>query len=388
MFDLVCKLFIKDYKNTSDSSVREKYGTVVSVFSIICNTIMVVFKLIVSIITNSVSIRADAFNNLSDVGSNLASLFGFRLSNKHPDSNHPYGYGKMEYISGMIVSFLILLVGFEAISDALDKIIHPIIMEYSSVAIIVLSVSILIKLIMWYMNNKAGKAIESETLMAAGQDSFNDSITTFATLACLLFYKFTNINIDAYIGFIVSLLVIKSGIEIFRSVMDTILGKPPEKKLIKDIETLVMSHDYVLGIHDLMIHDYGPAKQYLSLHCEVDASVDVIELHDVIDNIEIDIMREFNILTTIHMDPIDTKDELQNALKPIVLDLVKQINNEYNIHDFRVVRGTTHTNLVFDVLIPSEDHIEHEVLIKIIQDKVHEYNKTYNCVINIDHSFV
>ena len=388
MFDLVCKLFIKDYKNTSDSKVREKYGTVISIFSIVCNTIMVIFKLIVSIITNSVSIRADAFNNLSDVGSNLASLFGFRLSNKHPDSNHPYGYGKMEYISGMIVSFLILLVGFEAITDALDKIIHPIIMEYSSVAIIVLFVSILIKLVMWYMNNKAGKAIESETLMAAGQDSFNDSITTFATLICLLFYKFTSINIDAYVGFIVSILVIKSGAEIFKGVMDTILGKPPEKQLIKDIEKLVMSHDYILGIHDLMMHDYGPSKQYLSLHCEVDASVNVIELHDVIDNIEMDIMREFNILTTIHMDPIDTKDELQNTLKPVVLDLVRQINNEYNIHDFRVVRGTTHTNLVFDVLIPSEDHIEHEVLIKMIQDKVHEYNNTYNCVINIDHSFV
>lgn len=388
MFDLVCKLFIKDYKNTGDSSVREKYGTVISIFSIVCNTIMVIFKLIVSIITNSVSIRADAFNNLSDVGSNLASLFGFRLSNKHPDSNHPYGYGKMEYISGMIVSFLILLVGFEAITDALDKIIHPIIMEYSSVAIIVLFVSILIKLVMWYMNNKAGKAIESETLMAAGQDSFNDSITTFATLICLLFYKFTNINIDAYVGFIVSILVIKSGAEIFKGVMDTILGKPPEKQLIKDIEKLVMSHDYILGIHDLMMHDYGPSKQYLSLHCEVDASVNVIELHDVIDNIEMDIMREFNILTTIHMDPIDTKDELQNTLKPVVLDLVRQIDDEYNIHDFRVVRGTTHTNLVFDVLIPSEDHIEHEVLIKMIQDKVHEYNKTYNCVINIDHSFV
>lgn len=388
MFDLVCKLFIKDYKNTSNSKVREKYGTVISIFSIVCNTIMVIFKLIVSVITNSVSIRADAFNNLSDVGSNLASLFGFKLSNKHPDSNHPYGYGKMEYISGMVVAFLILLVGFEAATDAIEKILHPLLMTYSNVALIVLLVSIMIKLIMWYMNNKAGKAIESETLLAAGQDSLNDSITTFATLICLLFYKFTNINIDAYVGFIVSILVLKSGVEIFKGVMDTILGKPPEKQLIKDIEKLVMSHDHVLGIHDLMMHDYGPSKQYLSLHAEVDANVDVIELHDVIDNIEVDIMNEFNILTTIHMDPIDTKDELQNELKPIVLKLVQEISPEYNIHDFRVVRGTTHTNLVFDVLIPSSDRIDHEVLIKEIQDKVHDYNKTYNCVINIDHSFV
>ena len=388
MFDLVCKLFIKDYKNTNDGNVREKYGIVISIFSIVCNTIMVIFKLIVSIITNSVSIRADAFNNLSDVGSNLASLFGFKLSNKHPDSNHPYGYGKMEYISGMVVAFLILLVGFEAAMDAIEKIFHPLLMTYSNVALIVLLVSIMIKLIMWYMNNKAGKAIESETLLAAGQDSLNDSITTFATLICLLFYKFTNINIDAYVGFIVSILVLKSGAEIFKNVMDTILGKPPEKQLIKDIEKLVLSHDHVLGIHDLMMHDYGPSKQYLSLHAEVDASADVIELHDVIDNIEVDIMNEFNILTTIHMDPIDTKDELQNELKPIVLKLVQEISSEYNIHDFRVVRGTTHTNLVFDVLVPSFDRIDHEVLVKEIQDKVHDYNKTYNCVINIDHSFV
>ena len=388
MFDLVCKLFIKDYKNTNDGNVRERYGIVISIFSIVCNTIMVIFKLIVSIITNSVSIRADAFNNLSDVGSNLASLFGFKLSNKHPDSNHPYGYGKMEYISGMVVAFLILLVGFEAAMDAIEKIFHPLLMTYSNVALIVLLVSIMIKLIMWYMNNKAGKAIESETLLAAGQDSLNDSITTFATLICLLFYKFTNINIDAYVGFIVSILVLKSGAEIFKNVMDTILGKPPEKQLIKDIEKLVLSHDHVLGIHDLMMHDYGPSKQYLSLHAEVDASADVIELHDVIDNIEVDIMNEFNILTTIHMDPIDTKDELQNELKPIVLKLVQEISSEYNIHDFRVVRGTTHTNLVFDVLVPSFDRIDHEVLVKEIQDKVHDYNKTYNCVINIDHSFV
>lgn len=388
MFEIICKLFIKDYDNTSDNKVRERYGTVISIFSIICNVLMVIFKLFVSFITNSTSIRADAFNNLSDVGSNLASLFGFKLSNKHPDTNHPYGYGKMEYISGMVVAFLILLVGVEAVMDAIEKLIHPVDISYSNVALIILIVSIGIKTIMWYMNNMAGKKIESDTLLAAGQDSFNDAATTLATLVCLLFYKFTNINIDAYVALFVSILVIKSGIEIFKDVMDTILGKAPDKDLIKNIEKVVMSHPHVLGIHDLMMHDYGPSKQFLSLHAEVDASVDVIELHDIIDNIESDIMNEFGILTTIHMDPINTKDVLFKKLKPIVSKKVREINPAYNIHDFRVVRGTTHTNLVFDVLVPSDDHIDHEELVKMIQKSVHDYNENYHCVIQVDHSYV
>lgn len=388
MYQLICKLFIPNYKDTNDSIVRERYGSVFSIFSIICNMLMVLFKLLVSFVTNSVSIRADAFNNLSDVGSNLATLFGFKLSNKHPDADHPYGHGRMEYVSGMIVSFLILLMGFEAGKDALLKIINPEEIVYSNAALIVLVCSIIIKLIMAVMNRKAGNSINSDALIAAGQDSINDSLVTGATLFCLVFYKITNINIDAYVGLVASILVLKSGIEIFKDVLDTILGKAPNKELIKDIENTICAHKEIIGIHDLMLHDYGPSQQFMSLHAEVDAEIPVIEMHDVIDNIELEILDKYKILTTIHMDPIDTKNELVNSLKQDVKKIITDINPKYSIHDFRIVTGPTHTNMVFDVLLPADDSSDIELLRKQISDRVASMDSSYRCVINFDRSYV
>ena len=388
MFELICKTFIKDYQNKEDPGVRERYGTVFSLFSILCNIVMVIMKLIISFISNSISIRADALNNLSDVGSNLATLFGFRLSNKHPDADHPYGHGRMEYVSGMIVSFLILLVAFEAIKEAILKIINPQELNFTYSTLIVLIISILIKLLMAYMNGKAAKAINSETLKAASQDSLNDSLMTLATFLSMLFYRFSGINIDAYVGLVVSLFVLKAGIEIFRDVLDTILGKAPDKELIKQLEKDIMEHEGVLGIHDLIMHDYGPGHRFMSLHAEVDASIPVMETHDMIDNIENEILEKYHILTSIHMDPIDTKDELANILRDEVREKVREINKDYNIHDFRLVRGNTHSNLVFDVLIPADDRIAHEELKKQISEKVQELDPTYRCVIMVDHSFV
>lgn len=388
MYTLICSKFIPNYKNTEDAQVREKYGSVFSVFSIICNIIMVIFKLAVSFITNSVSIRADAFNNLSDVGSNLATLFGFKLSNKHPDADHPYGHGRMEYVSGMIVSFLILLMGFEAAKESVLKIIHPEEIYSSLAALVVLVASIIIKLIMAYMNNTAGKDIDSDALKAAGQDSINDSLVTGATLICLIVHEVTGLHIDAYVGLIASLLVLKSGIEIFSDVLDTILGKAPDKQLIKEIENTICAHEKILGVHDLMLHDYGPSQKFMSLHVEVDASIPVIEMHDEIDNIELEILDKYKILTTIHMDPIDTKDTLANSLKGKVLDAVKSINPEYKIHDFRIVSGPTHTNLVFDVLLPAQDKNDIEELRKTISNKISEIDNSYRCVINFDRSYV
>lgn len=388
MYKLICKKFIPNYENVNDAEVRERYGSVFSIFSIICNIVMVIFKLIISFITNSVSIRADAFNNLSDVGSNLATLFGFMLSNKHPDSDHPYGHGRMEYVSGMVVSFFILLMGFEAAKESFIKIIHPEEVSFSYVAIIVLIGSILIKLLMAYVNKTAGKTIDSEALNAAGQDSVNDSMVTGATLVCLIIYRITSFNIDAYVGLIASILVLKSGIEIFTDVLDTILGKAPDPELIKEIENTIVAHDEIIGIHDLMLHDYGPSQKFMSLHAEVDADVPSIVTHDTIDNIELEILEKYKILTTIHMDPIDTKDTLTNNLKDKVKNIVLGINSEYNIHDFRTVSGPTHTNLVFDVLLPASDNSDTEVLRKTISEQVAKIDGSYRCVINFDHSFV
>ena len=237
MFELLCKTFITNYQHTEDPEVRERYGSVFSLFSIGCNILMVIMKLIISFISNSISIRADALNNLSDVGSNLATLFGFRLSNKHPDADHPYGHGRMEYVAGLIVSFLILLVAFEAIKEAVLKIVNPQDLNFTYSTLLVLIISIGIKLLMTYMNGKAGKAISSQTLKAASQDSLNDSLMTLATFLSMLFYRFSGINIDAYVGLIVSLFVLKAGIGIFKDVLDTILGKAPDPELIRQIET-------------------------------------------------------------------------------------------------------------------------------------------------------
>lgn len=388
MFETICRVFIKDHKNVEDEKVRERYGTVFSVLSVACNITMVIFKLIVSFISNSISIRADALNNLSDVGSNLATLFGFRLSSKHPDSDHPYGHGRMEYVSGLIVSFLILLAAFEAIKEAILKIIHPQSLNFSWLTVIVLIFSILVKLFMAYFNGTAGDRISSETLKAAAEDSRSDAIMTFTTLVSTFVYRLFSVNIDACVGLLVSAFVLKAGIDIFRNVLDTILGKAPDRELIGQIEADIRAHEGIIGIHDLVMHDYGPSHRFMSLHAEVDASVPIMETHDMIDNIEIEMLQKYKILTTIHMDPIDTKDELAATLKEEVREKVKSINSDYNIHDFRIVRGTTHTNLVFDVLIPADDRISHEALKKEISGKVSEIDKTYYCVIQIDHSFV
>ncbi len=388
MFELFCKIFIRDHQHTQDPAVRERYGSVFSLFSIFCNILMVIMKLIISFISNSISIRADALNNLSDVSSNLATFFGFKLSNKHPDADHPYGHGRMEYVAGLIVSFLILLVAFEAIKEALLKIIRPQDLNFTYSTLLVLIISIAIKLLMAYMNSKAATAIDSQTLKAASQDSRSDSLMTLATFISMLFYRFSGINIDAYVGLFVSLFVLKAGIGIFKDVLDTILGKAPDKELNRQIENDIMKNDAVLGIHALIMHDYGPSHRFMSLHAEVDAFIPIMDTHDMIDNIESEILAKYHILTTIHMDPIDTHDELVNITKENVTTKVREINAAYNIHDFRMVKGNTHSNLVFDVLIPAEEKISPEQLKKQISAKVNEIDPDYRCVITIDRSFV
>ncbi|MDO4199013.1 MAG: cation diffusion facilitator family transporter [Erysipelotrichaceae bacterium] len=388
MFNQICRRFIPEYENTRDIKVRERYGTVFSVFSIIGNIILVIIKLIIAFISNSVAIKTDAFNNLSDLGSNLATLIGFKISGKHADADHPYGHGRMEYVSGLIVSFLILYMGFEAIKESVIKIFNPEDLVNNNTTFIVLILSIGIKYVMGLVNSKAGEKIDSETLKAAGQDSRNDCMVTLATLVSLLIYHFFNISIDAYVGAVVSLLVLKSGVEIFKGMLDLVLGKAPDKELVKEMESIVCSYPHVKGIHDMILHDYGPNGKIMSLHAEVDSECDILEIHDEIDNIELYIKENYGILTTIHMDPINMNDEETNILREKVLEAVKSINNEYKIHDFRMVKGQSHTNLIFDVLIPSDDEISDEKLTELIKEKISLIDETYRIVIQIDHSYV
>lgn len=388
MFKLLVKKFITNYHDVDNSKVREKYGSLCSVLSITCNIVLVIFKFVIGIITNSIAIQADALNNLSDVGSNLASLFGFKLANKHPDAEHPYGHGRIEYVAGLIIAFLILLVGLQSLKDSLLKIITPQEITFTFVAVIILIVSILIKLWMASFNRFASKQINSATLLAASQDSLNDVLATFATLVSLILSLYTDLPVDGIMGAVVSLIVLKAGIEIFKNTVDPLLGMAPDKELIKSIEKDILAFPAVLGIHDLMMHDYGPGRRFLTLHAEVNCSEDIMAIHDEMDIIERAILDKYHILTTIHMDPIDSSDALTNELKAIVLNVVKDINEQYSIHDFRIVTGPTHTNMIFDVLIPANDQIKHSLLKQQINERLAKINPNYHTVMQIEHGFV
>ena len=339
-------------------------------------------------ITHSIAIQADGLNNLSDVGSNLASLFGFKLANKHPDIEHPYGHGRIEYVAGLIIAFLILLVGFQALRDSVFKIIAPEKVTFTIVAVIILIVSILIKLWMAVFNRYASKKINSATLLAASQDSLNDVLATLATLISLILSLYTDLPVDGIMGAVVSIIVLKAGIEIFKDTVNPLLGMAPDKELIKELEEYILSYPEALGIHDLMMHDYGPGRKFLTLHVEVDCNDNIMATHDAMDRIERAVLDKYHILTTIHMDPIDSSDILTNELKEIVIGVVKEINDEYSIHDFRIVSGPTHTNLIFDVLIPSNDQIKHTILKEQINQRLKAIDPSYFTVMQIEHSFV
>lgn len=388
MFSILAKKFIKNHLDYSNPKVREQYGTLCSIVSIGCNIVLVVFKLMMGTITHSIAIQADALNNLSDVGSNLASLFGFKLANKHPDQEHPYGHGRMEYISGLIIAFLILLVGIQSLKDSVVKIFMPEAVNFTVVAVIILIVSILVKLWMASFNRFTSKKINSATLMAASQDSLNDVLATSATLVSLILSLYTDLPVDGIIGAVVSIIVLKAGIDIFQDTVDPLLGMAPNKELISEIEAYILSYPEALGIHDVMMHDYGPGRKFMTLHVEVNCNEDIMAVHDAMDIIERSVLEKFHILTTIHMDPIDTGDSLTNELRTLVTKIVKEINNEYSIHDFRIVSGPTHTNLIFDVLIPSNDEIKHKELRMKIDEKIKAVNSNYFTVMQIEHSFI
>ena len=388
MFTLIQKLFIPNYKDTKDKTVRERYGVVMSIFCIVCNLVLVVFKLIVSFISNSLSIRADALNNLSDMGSNIASLLGFKVASKHPDSEHPYGHGRAEYVSGLIIGFLIVFAGLTSLADSIKSIFNKSDMSFNYFAVIVVLFSILVKLVMGYINKKAGKLIQSETLEATSQDSFNDVLLTTTTLISLLVCKFFNLNIDAYVGSFVNIIVTISGIKISADLISILIGKSPDKELIKEIEKTVMDNPEVIGIHDMIFHDYGPGSRFVTFHAEVDTSKDFVYLHDCIDNIENMILGKYGVLTTIHMDPVVLNDEELNKYKDLVLKVIKEMNPKYSIHDFRIVKGPSHTNLVFDLLLPVDDDREHSEIRKELNEKVRAINPNLNLSIKIEHGFI
>lgn len=388
MVSLLAGLFIKNKNEFKDTQVRQKYGMLCGTVGILLNIFLFTGKFIAGTLSRSISITADAFNNLSDAGSSVITLIGFRMSGAEPDVDHPFGHGRIEYISGLIVSGAILIMAFELIKSSAIKIIHPEPVEYSMMTVVILSVSIAVKLYMAYYNRTIGKKIESAAMRATAADSLSDSCATSVVLAATVLGEITGFQIDGYCGVLVGIFIFLAGINAARDTLNPLLGQPPKQEFVDRIEELVMSHPQVKGIHDLIVHDYGPGRLMISLHAEVPAEGDVLQLHDMIDNIEQELRRELKCEAVIHMDPIVTKNEQINELKRQLEEVVKEMDEEVSMHDFRVVTGPTHTNLIFDIVVPFQYKIKDENLTEMIQTKVWEkMGENYFVVIQVDKAY-
>lgn len=385
MVDFLAKKFIPHYKNYENPKVRHQYGILSGILGLILNFILFLFKIAAGFFSHSIAIMADAFNNLSDAGSAFITLIGFKLASEKPDKNHPYGYGRFEYITGLVVSFLILLMAFELFQSSIHKIFHPEETEISFPVLMILLLSILGKLYMAHYNRELGEKIHSAALLATAIDSKNDCFSTAMILISSIITATTEYRPDAYIGLIVSILIFISGIEAAKDTINPLLGQAPDHEFVERIENLVCEHDLILGVHDMLVHDYGPGRVMISLHAEVPSDGDLLEMHDLIDHIEKDISKDFNCEVVIHMDPVLVNDPETDHLKTMTSHVIERINKDLQFHDFRIVKGPSHTNLIFDVLVPYQFEIGDEDLIDIIHDKIKEIDSHYETVIKIDH---
>ncbi len=387
MTDLLSRLFVKDYRRTSDPRVRAAYGTMVSITGIIANLLLFAAKFLVGMLFGSVSIVGDAVNNLSDAGSQIISLISFRIAAKPADRKHPFGHGRIEYVASMIISFLVLLIGFELLKESIDKIIHPVLPERNWVAVFVLLGSVLVKVWLGLFNRKIGQRIDSSVMRATAADSFSDVLSTSAvlltTLLMLLFPTMT-FNLDAYMGVIVSLLILWAGAKILNDAKNAILGGAPSDEIVSTIVATVEKYPDALGIHDMVVHNYGPGHVIAALHIEVDGKRNIFETHDIIDNIEQELRLEHGIEATIHMDPIVTDDEQINALRQKADAAIKAIEPSLQMHDFRFVAGQTHSNLIFDIQAPFELGLSDEELKAKAADAVSRIDPSYFTVVKID----
>ena len=388
MITLLSRWFIRDRDHVTDPAVRRAYGQLCGLTGIGLNVLLFIGKFLAGTISGSIAITADAFNNLSDAGSSVITLLGFRLAGRKPDPEHPFGHGRIEYISGLIVSGLILLMGAELAKTSFDKILHPAAVDFSVIAMVILAVSILVKLYMSLYNRQIGKKINSAAMAATAADSISDAISTSAVLAAMLVAKFSGLMIDGYVGIIVAVLILISGVKAAKETIAPLLGQAPETEFVQQIERIVMSHPPICGIHDLVVHDYGPGRVMISLHAEVPAGGDMLELHDVIDNAEIALRRELNCEAVIHMDPIVTDDGITSELRAKVSKLVKTIDERITIHDFRIVPGNTHTNLIFDAVVPFDIGISAQEVSERISRLVSEMDSNYFAVVLVEHSYV
>ena len=385
MISLLARLFIK--QSSDEQAVRKAYGILCGAVGIGFNVLLFIGKFFAGTLAGSIAITADAFNNLSDAGSSFVTLLGFQMAGQKPDSEHPFGHGRIEYLSGLAVSMLILLMGLELAKSSLQKILHPEPVDSSPVVIAILCVSIAVKLYMFSYNRRLGRKLNSSAMEATSMDSLSDSAATLAVLIATLVGHFTGLMIDGWCGILVAAFILWSGFNAAKDTLDPLLGTPPTREFVTQIRDIVMAHKSILGIHDLIVHDYGPGRVMISVHAEVSASENVLELHDEIDNVEKELREKLGCAAVIHMDPIVTDDGITEETRQRVAALVHCIDDEISIHDFRMVAGPTHTNVIFDAVVPFKFRLTDAEVREKIEAAVRALDGNYYAVVNVERPY-
>lgn len=379
--------FVKDYDNVKNPKVREAYGLLSSWVGIACNVILFIAKFAIGTLANSISIISDGFNNLSDCASCVVTMFGYKMATKPADKDHPFGHGRMEYLTSLVIAMVIMVVGVELFTGSVDKIIHPDKVSFSVIAVVALVLSILIKLWMGLFNKKLGNAVESSVMLATSKDSLNDVLATAATLVALVASIFTDAPIDGIMGVVVSVLILISGFGIVKETVDELLGQPASPEIVEALKELVDDCPYSLGMHDLIIHSYGPGNLIGSVHIEVDGKENIMDIHDAIDELERNIYDELGIRMTIHMDPVETDNENLKLCKDMIEVILNEVDSELHFHDFRMVAGPSHTNLIFDVVVPHGCKLSDGEIKEAIDEKLIMREKKYYTVITFEKSY-
>lgn len=388
MLTLLSRIFIRSEKETNDPAVRQAYGMLCGAVGIFLNLCLFIGKFAAGVLSNSIAITADAFNNLSDAGSSIITLIGFKMAGQKPDPDHPFGHGRIEYISGLLVSIIIILMGFELLKSSFDKILHPEELTFSPVVLLILLASILVKCYMYFYNHRLGKRFSSSAMLATATDSLSDMLSTAVVLIATLVSHYSGLGIDGWCGILVGLFICYSGFGAAKDTISPLLGQAPESEFVRQVTDIVMAHPEIVGTHDLIVHNYGPGRVLLSLHAEVPADGDILKLHDVIDTIEHELRDTLSCHAVIHMDPVQVGDAETDRLKALVGACLETIDPALSMHDFRIVAGPTHTNLIFDVVTPYRFKLSDSELTALIQEKVQEKNPTYFTVIDVDKTMI
>ena len=389
MTEFLVKHFINDYKNVEKISVRTAYGVLASVVGIFCNVSLFIVKFAVGLALHSVSVTADAFNNLSDAGSSIISVVGVKMAGKPADKDHPFGHGRIEYIAALIVSFLVLEVGFTFLKDSVSKIREPEELNFQTVSVVILILSVAVKLWLGLFNRKLGERIDSKVMKAVFTDSMGDVVTTGATILSILFFGLTGINIDGFVGVGVALAVMWAGVGIARDTLEPLIGEAIDPEVYGQIKKFVESYDGIAGTHDLIVHNYGPGRSMASIHAEVPNDVDIERSHEIIDRIERDAAKQMGLFLVIHMDPVEMKDEKVLGIRKKAEQILGELDPLCSIHDFRVVRGENHSNLIFDMVIPIEyDEKTRNELPRLLTERIKDVDPGYECVITVDYDYV